>query len=100
MSEDRSIIPSPTDKPVLLGVRAGDLVVVWDDHQVVGNMSQDWWIAQVVFVEGSGRNPKAPSLFQVACVDTGVIRWVNADCVQQVMLPFELPEDFLSDDRK
>ena len=33
------------------------------------------------------------TLFQVADIDTGVVRWVNADQVQQVMLLFELPAD-------
>ena len=28
-----------------------------------------------------------PSLFQISNVDNGLIRWVNADCVQQVLIP-------------
>ncbi|MEB3247690.1 MAG: DUF3104 domain-containing protein [Synechococcus sp.] len=26
-------------------------------------------------------------MFQISNVDNGVIRWVNADCVQQVLIP-------------
>ena len=48
-------------------------------------------MGQILWVEGGARDPKVPTLFQVSDVDTGVIRWVNADCVQQIMLPFELP---------
>ena len=37
----------------------------------------------LVFV-GGARNPKVPTLFQVADVDTGVINWVNADLVTHI----------------
>ena len=29
----------------------------------------------------------SPSLVQVADVNTGVIRWVNADCIEQILMP-------------
>ncbi|WP_071991429.1 DUF3104 domain-containing protein [Synechococcus sp. CC9616] len=45
------------------------------------------WFIQVVYLEGSARDHKAPSLAQVADVDTGVIRWVNADCIEQILMP-------------
>ena len=38
----------------------------------------DWWMAQVIFCEGGARDPKVNSLFQVADVNTGIIRWINA----------------------
>ena len=40
---------------------------------------ESWWMADVIFVEGGARNPKVPTLFQVADVDSGVVQWVNAD---------------------
>ena len=43
-------------------------------------------MAIVLFAEGSARDPRAPSLFQVADIDTGVIQFVNADQVEKVML--------------
>ena len=45
----------------------------------------DWWMGQVIFCEGGARDPKVNSLFQVADVDTGVIRWINADEVSNVI---------------
>ncbi len=42
-------------------------------------------MGQVIFCEGSARHPKLPSLFQVADVDTGVIKWINADEVTDVI---------------
>ena len=41
------------------------------------------FMAVLVFV-GGARNPKVPTLFQVADVDTGVINWVNADLVTHI----------------
>ena len=46
-----------------------------------------WSMGDVIYKERGARDPKVPTLFQIACVDTGVIRWVNADQVTQVMLP-------------
>ena len=44
----------------------------------------DWWMGQVIFCRGVLVNP-SPSLFQVADVDTGVIKWINADEVSDVI---------------
>jgi hypothetical protein len=63
-------------QPLFLGVQLGDLVVV--------QASTDWWIGQVIHVEGSARS-QAPSLFQVACVDTGIIRSVNGNAVVAIL---------------
>ena len=50
-----------------------------------GKQKDDWWMGQVIFCEGGARDPKVNSLFQVADVDTGVIRWINADEVNEVL---------------
>ena len=44
-------------------------------------------MGEIICVESSARNPKTPSLFQIADVESGVIRWVNADCIQRVRMP-------------
>ena len=44
----------------------------------------NWRMADVIWVDGGARNPKVPTLFQVADVDTGVINWVNADLVTHI----------------
>ena len=41
-------------------------------------------MADVIWVDGGARNPKIPTLFQVADVDTGFINWVNADLVAHI----------------
>ena len=43
-----------------------------------------WWMAEVTYKEG-GKGSEVPTLFQIACVDTGVIHWVNADLVTHVV---------------
>ena len=72
MSVDHaSAVAAPKSDPVFLHVRAGMTVIVED--------GKDWRMADVIWVDGGARNPKVPTLFQVADVDTGVINWVNAD---------------------
>ena len=61
--------PPKTD-PVFLHVRAGMTVIVTDTEGA-------WRMADVIWVDGGARNPKVPTLFQVADVDTGVINWIN-----------------------
>ena len=46
---------------------------------------ESWWMADVIFVDGGARNPKVPTLFQVADVDSGVVRWGNADLVTHIV---------------
>ncbi len=61
-----------------LKVRRGDLVVVADDISSTSN--KRWWIGRVIHVVKSARGSE-PSLFQISCIDTGIIRVVNADLV-------------------
>ena len=42
-------------------------------------------MGDVLCAEGGARDPKAPSLFQIADVDTGEVRWVNADQVTHIV---------------
>ena len=94
MSVDHSVITQPTgERPVFLSAKSGDTVIVWEDPTEVGGESKDWFMGQILWVEGGARDPRVPTLFQVSDIDTGVIRWVNADCVQQITLPFEIPLD-------
>ena len=78
MSVDHaSAVAAPKSDPVFLHVKAGDAVIIEE-----GN---DWRMADVIWVDGGARNPKVPTLFQVADVDTGVINWVNADLVTHIV---------------
>ena len=52
---------------------------------VVVTEEEFWWMGDVLFKEGGGRTPKMTTLFQIACVDKGTIRWVNADLVTHIV---------------
>ena len=56
MSEDHGIIVQPNEKPIFLGVTPGDTVVVFERETVVESSASIWFIATVLFVEGSVRD--------------------------------------------
>ena len=65
MSVDHaSGVAAPKADPVFLYVKAGMTVIVADTDGA-------WRMADVIWVDGGARNPKVPTLFQVADVDTG-----------------------------
>lgn len=63
---------------LFLHVKSGMTVIVTDTDGA-------WRMADVIWVDGGASNPKTPTLFQVADVDTGVINWVNADFVTHIV---------------
>ena len=63
--------------PLFLSVTPGMTQVVTEEDF--------WWMGDVLYEEEGARNPEVPTLFQIACMDTGVIRWVKADLVTHVM---------------
>lgn len=42
-------------------------------------------MANVIHVDGGARDPRIPTMFQVADVDDGTISWVNADLVTHIV---------------
>ena len=71
---------------LFLSVKAGMTVIVQHLPEIgQPDQSESWWMADVIFVEGGARNAKVPTLFQVADVDSGVLRWVNADLVTHIV---------------
>ena len=62
---------------MLDGIRQG--------HGADWHVSADnWWMGEIIHIV-SGARSLEPSLFQVACIDTGVIKTVNADQVTKVV---------------
>ena len=79
MMVDRgSGVSVPKSDPVFLHVKSGMTVIVTDTDGA-------WRMADVIWVDGGARNPKVPTLFQVADVDTGFINWVTADSVTHIV---------------
>ena len=71
-------ISAPKSDPVFLHVKSGMTVSVT-------HADGAWRMADVIWVDCGARNPKVPTLVQVADVDTGVINWVNADFVTHIV---------------
>ena len=79
-----SVITAGTAPDFLLA-KLGDIVVVEEDSPVSGASKADWWVGHIIHIVGGARDPRSSSLFQVACVDTGMIRMVNADVVKGIL---------------
>ena len=84
MSVDHSVIKQGQSQPPFMGVKPGDVVVVWDHPELVDSDTNAWWMGKVILWRALP-NPKAPRCSNTD-VDSGVIRWVNADCVQKVLI--------------
>ena len=66
------------EEPLFLKVRSRDTVLVGDSE-----------ICKVLSFTGGARDPNAPSLFQVANVDTGEIKYVHAAEVKEIVSTYE-----------
>ena len=75
----------PSERPTFLDVKPGMTVIVRYDFLTGEKRDKDWWMGQVIHCGGAARNPSMHNLFQVADVDSGVVRWVNADLVAHIL---------------
>ena len=87
VSVSHYVFPAPDVAPLFLSVKAGMTVCVREIGADFSAAKQeaDWVMGDVLFAEGRARDPKAPSLFQIADVDTGEVRWINADLVMHIV---------------
>ena len=70
-------------------MKAGQFVVVQETPNVVMSDKTTWSVAEVIWCEGGARNPAHKTMFQVMDVDTGTVKWVNANCVTHVLPSLE-----------
>ena len=87
MSVDRGIhnLFDSSERPVFLDVTSGMTMIVRHDFLTGEKCDKDWWMGQVIHCGGAARDPSMHNLFQIADVDSGVIRWVNADLVTHIL---------------
>ena len=52
---------------------------------IIKHTDETWRMADVIHVIGSIRDPKVPTLLQVAYVDTDVINWCKADLLTHIV---------------
>ena len=64
--------------PLFSSVRSGDTILVGEKE-----------LCKVLSFTGGSRDPDAPSLFQVANVDTGEIKHVHAAEVKEIVSTYE-----------
>ena len=65
------------DEHLFLKVRPGD-AVIYEKNQ----------IGKVLTFVGGSRDPDAPSLFQIANVDSGEIRWIHGEEVTEIVAEY------------
>ena len=83
---DHGVHSSPeSERPTFLDAAPGMTVIVQHDYLPGEEAEKDWWMGQVLHCGGAARDPSIQNLLQVADVDSGVIRWVNADLVTHVI---------------
>lgn len=90
MGVDHSVIAQPKEQPDFPSAIPGDVVNAWEHPEIVGSTSTAWFMAEVLYFAGSA-DPKAPSLFQVANIDTGIISFANVDYVEKVLISTKSP---------
>ena len=73
------------EAPPFLGFKAGDLVLV-EPLASDTCTGSDWWMGWIIHVDGGARDPRVPTLFQVADFDTGHVRWISADEATRLVL--------------
>jgi hypothetical protein len=71
--------------PPFLDFKAGDLVLV-EPLSTDPAADADWWMGWIIHVDGGARDPRVPTLFQVADCDTGHVRWISADEATRLVL--------------
>ena len=62
-----------------LGPSGGTRTPLEDALNVDTAADADWWMGWIIHVDGGARDPRVPTLFQVADCDTGHVRWISAD---------------------
>ena len=66
------------EDPLFLKVKSRDTVLVGEDE-----------ICKVLSFVGGARDPLAPTIFQVANVDTGEIKFVHGEEVREIVCTYE-----------
>ena len=75
----------PSERPIFLDVAPGMTVIVRHDFLTGEKADNDWWMGHVIHCSGAARAPTIHNLSQIADVDSGVIRSVNADLVSHIV---------------
>ena len=73
------------ESPVFLSVQLSDIVIIQEASLASESGEADWWMGFVISIQGGARNSFQNSLLQIADIDTGDVKWVNADLVTLIL---------------
>ena len=76
MEKEFSLIEE--EEPLFLQVKSKDTVLVGKDE-----------ICKVLSFVGGARDPRSPTIFQVANIDTGEIKFVHGEDVREIVCTYE-----------
>ena len=79
------------ERPLVLSVQAGDVVIVWASQEAKSTQSKDWWMGEVLRMETAPLDGDPSPLLQVADVETGMVCLVDCAQVQRVRIPIHAP---------
>ena len=85
LSVDHGSYDTDQSRPLFLEVKPGMTVVVRHDFLPGETQDKDWWMGHVIHCTGGARKPEHHNILQIADVDTGEIRWVNADLLTHIV---------------
>ena len=71
-------------KPVSLDVKPGMTVIVGNNDRPGETLDKNWWMEEVIHCCGAAHAPSIHNPVQVADVNTGVIRWINANLATHI----------------
>ena len=66
------------DEPLFVKVRPGDAVLYEKDN-----------IGKILTFIGGSRDPEAPTLFQIAKLDSGEISWIHGEEVTEIVSEYQ-----------
>ena len=79
------VTSSSKAEPIYQYIRPGDFVVVDEKSSLSSGGVIQWWIARILFVVSGARQTCSNSIFQVVDIDTGHVKYINAEDVTHVV---------------
>ena len=68
----------------------GDLVLAWNSIAEKEQETKDWWMGEVIGLNQPAATRHVASMIQIACIETGTIRWLPPSHLTKVNLPINL----------
>ena len=70
-----------------LDFECGDIVLAWNSTIEKEQETKDWWMAEVIGFNHPCATRHRSGMIQIACIETGTVRWLPPSHVVKVNLP-------------